>query len=130
MKSESEIQQQIQMEAASHNCILMRNNSGAFTDGSGRHVRYGLDNTSKKRNEIIKSSDLIGITPIVITQAMVGLTIGVFTAVEVKKEDWNPNKKLDAHEQAQKNWIDWVRSRGGLADFINSVEQLKLLILR
>lgn len=104
----------------------MRNNSGAFTDATGRHVRYGLDNTSKKRNEQTKSSDLIGITTIVITPNMVGKIVGIFTAVECKKAEWNGVK--DQREVAQQNFINWVVSHGGIAGFANSVDSfLKLL---
>jgi ribosomal protein S19 len=41
----------------------------------------------------MKSVDYIGITTITITQQMVGQKIGVFTAVETKRDDWNPAKK-------------------------------------
>lgn len=128
MKLESEVQQLVQMEAAKHSCILLRNNCGAFKDETGRTVRFGLGNISKELWEKWKSLDLIGITTIEITPAMVGQKIGVFTAVEVKKEDWNPQKKLDAHEQAQKNFIDWTIAHGGIAGFVNSVEQLDPLL--
>jgi hypothetical protein len=35
---ESEIGQRIQLEAPKHDCILLRNNSGAFVDQTGRMV--------------------------------------------------------------------------------------------
>lgn len=128
MQDESEIQQHIQMQAMMYGCTLMRNNSGAAQDVTGRLVRYGLGHVSP--NQQIKSSDLIGITKVVITPDMVGKTIGVFTAFEVKKGNWNPNKKLDAHEQKQKNFIDWVIQNGGIASFVNSVENLKDIFRR
>lgn len=125
MKSESEIQQLIQIEAAKHHCILMRNNSGALPDKTGRVIFFGLGNVSKKHSENIKSSDLIGITSVVITPEMVGKTVGIFTAFEIKKEDWNNDKTLDKREQAQKNFIDFVISKGGIASFLNTVDQLR-----
>src|SRR5690606_36770808 len=100
MRSESEIQQLIQMEAMKYDCTLMRNNSGSFKDSTGRAVRFGLGNVSKKHSLKSKSSDLIGITRVVVTSDMVGKTIGVFTAIECKGEGWNPTKKLDQHEIA------------------------------
>lgn len=127
-KSESEVQQLIQMQARYHGCVLMRNNSGACVDDTGRLVRYGLGNISKKHQENSASSDLIGITQVTITPEMVGQTIGVFTAIEVKKEAWKPDKKLDKHEQAQENFMQWVRSLGGLAGFANDVDKLHLII--
>lgn len=124
MKDEHTIQQDIQIAARTFDCHLMRNNSGSLKDKTGRPVRYGLGNISKKHNDKIKSSDLIGFTKIVITPDMVGKTFAIFTAVEVKKEEWNPNKKLDADEQAQLNFINWVRANGGFATFLNSLDRM------
>lgn len=120
MMLEDEVQQLVQIEAAKHKVILMRNNSGALKDASGRPVRYGLGNISKEQNDKMKSSDLIGITEVVVTQDMVGKTLGVFTAIEVKREGWQ--YKGDEREVAQKNFIDWVKSRGGIAAFVCSVD--------
>lgn len=108
----------------------MRNNSGALKDASGRVVRYGLGNNSASQNSQIKSSDLIGFTTIVITQEMVGRSVAVFTAVEVKKPDWKPDKKLDKREEAQKNFIDWIKSRGGYAGFANSLDSFRAILRR
>lgn len=98
--SESDTSQEMQMNARHFNCLLMRNNNGACMDQTGRLVRYGLGNTSP--NQEFTSSDFVGITKVVITPDMVGKTIGVYTAIEMKKRDWNPNKKLDAHEIKRK----------------------------
>lgn len=122
---ESEIQQKIQIAARYQGCRLMRNNSGALKDETGRVVRYGLGNISKVQNAEIKSSDLIGITTIVITPDMVGKRIGVFTAIEVKKEEWNQNKKLDKREEAQLNFINWIKTLGGFAGFATSIDNIK-----
>lgn len=127
-KLESETSDDIQVSAREENCTLLRNNSGACTDETGRQIRYGLGNISKKHNERSKSSDFIGITQIKITPDMVGKNIGVFTAIECKKEAWNKNKKLDKKEQAQKNFIDWVKYLGGIAGFANSAEEVKKII--
>jgi hypothetical protein len=101
----------------------MRNNNGAAVDKTGRLVRYGLGHISPKQE--YKSSDLIGITKVVITPDMVGKTIGVFTALEIKKEDWDCNKKLDDHEVKQNNFLQWVIANGGIAAFVNKVDRLK-----
>ena len=128
INNEHEIQQHIQIQAMNYNCHLMRNNSGAFLDENNRLVRFGLDNTSKARNDKIKSSDLIGFTKIVITPEMVGQTVAVFTAIEVKKPDWNPAKVYDNREKAQSNFISWIRNNGGLAGFANAVDNLKFIL--
>ena len=124
MKDEGTVSQEIQMQAMQFKCNLMRNNSGACIDETGRLVRYGLGNISKKHSDQIKSADLVGITQVKITPEMVGRTLGVFTAIEVKKEAWNPDKKLDKRETAQDNFIKWVRLNGGYAGFANSIDKL------
>lgn len=123
MKSESVIQQEIILEASKHGIILWRNNSGAFKDETGRMVFYGLGVISKKQNERIKSSDLIGIVP----PTFENMCGGVFIAIEVKREGWvfNPN---DKREQAQKAFIDFVIARGGIAGFCSSTLDFLRLI--
>lgn len=124
-QDENTISQLVQMQAKHYGCTLMRNNSGCFKDDTGRLVRFGLGNISKKHNDVVKSSDLVGITKVTITQDMVGTTLGVFTALEVKKEAWNPDKKLDKRETAQNNFMNWVKLNGGFASFVNSIDKLK-----
>lgn len=126
MKSESEIQQLIQMEAAKYGIILLRNNSGAFKDQTGRMVYFGLGNLSKAHSMRMKSSDLIGIWNLMMSNGQPS-NIGVFIAIEVKKEGWsfNPN---DKREQAQKAFIDFIISKGGVAGFCNSVDSFLRLI--
>ena len=59
------------------------------------------------------SSDLIGITPVKITRDMVGKTVGVFTAIEVKK---NLNKSYDKHRMiTQQQFINFINKNGGFA---------------
>ena len=128
LNNESDVQQAIQIQAMYQSCSLMRNNSGACTNEEGSFVRYGLGNVSKQHNDRIKSSDLIGITKVVITQEMVGKTLGVFTAIEVKKEAWNENKKLDKRETAQLNFINWVKLMGGFAGFANHPDKIQRLL--
>jgi len=124
MKDEHIVQQEVQINARTFNCHLLRNNSGAFKDDTGRMVFFGLGNIGKKHSSQIKSSDLIGFTKILITPDMVGKTVAIFTAVEVKKEDWSPDKKLDEREIAQLNFINWVKANGGFAAFINKLDNL------
>ena len=128
MKDENTVSQEIQIQGMHFKCNLLRNNCGAFKDETGRLVRYGLGNISKQHSDKIKSSDLIGITQVKITPEMVGRTLGVFTAVEVKNEAWNPDKKLDKRETAQNNFIKWVRLNGGLAGFVNHLDNLKEIL--
>lgn len=58
------------------------------------------------------ASDYIGWTPVEITPAMVGKTLGVFTGIEVKV----PGAKTDKDRQEkQDNFLSQVRSAGGIA---------------
>ncbi len=88
-QSEAAVQQLVRLEASRLGIWLMRNNSGACKDETGRMIRYGLCNDSAQLNKVIKSSDLIGIRPVVITPDMVGHTIGQFVAREVKRPGWS-----------------------------------------
>lgn len=125
--SEADIQQSIQIEGPFHGVQLLRNNSGAFTDASGRHVRFGLGNVSKKHSDKIKSSDLIGFRRIVITPEMVGKTLAVIAAIEVKEPGWQRNLK-DARENAQDAFMCWIRAAGGFAGFASSIAEFRKII--
>ena len=120
---ESTVQKHIRLAAQADGVLLLRQNSGALMDKTGRLVRFGLANESKAMNENMKSGDLIGITPLVITQDMVGKTVGVFTSVECKEAGWvQPRTK---RELAQERWATWVRTYGGFAGFAASIEDAK-----
>ena len=121
--SESKLSKDIQTTALKYKCILYRNNSGSFKDKTGRFIRFGIGNISKKLWSKWKTSDLIGYTIVTVTPDMVGKKIAVFTAVEVKQ----PNTKVDARYKAQKKFIDQVTQDGGLGAIINSLESLKKL---
>jgi len=64
------------------------------------------------------SSDLIGGTRVKITPEMVGQTILVFTAIEVKKEGGYPSP-------AQKDFVDFVIENGGYAGVARSPEDAR-----
>ena len=116
--SEAAVSSRVRLEAVQAGVRLWRNNVGALLDKRGVPVRFGLANESKEQNARIKSGDLIGIRPIRVTPAHVGLVIGQFVSREIKAGDWkfNPN---DAHEAAQLAWATLVRSLGGDACFAN-----------
>lgn len=105
----------------------MRNNSGALKDAQGRWVFYGLGNISKKHGDQIKSSDLIGFTKVKITAEMVGQTLAVLTAIEVKRPGW-VRKVNDKRENAQEAFVQWVRRNGGFAGFASSIEEFRKIL--
>lgn len=94
---------------------MWRNNVGALLDKRGIPVRYGLANDSKEMNARVKSADLIGVRPRVVTSADVGTTIGQFVSIECKRPGWKWTG--DAHELAQLNWASLIMAAGALATF-------------
>ncbi len=109
--SETAVSNRVRMNAAKEGMLLWRNNVGAYKDGDGNFVRYGLCNDTKQLNEKIKSSDLIGIKRRTIVQADVGTVIGQFAAREAKHYGWKYTGT--AHEIAQLAYGKIVISNGG-----------------
>jgi hypothetical protein len=120
--SEAAVQQQVRLDASTRGLRLWRNNNGAATDTTGRTFRFGLANDSPALSKKIKSSDLIGTTPHVVTPADVGRVLAVFTSYEVKRSGWRYTGT--PREVAQAAWISLIVSLGGIAKFISRREDL------
>lgn len=120
--SEMEAQQQIRLVAARYGTPLLRNNSGATEDVTGRLIRFGLGNDSSRINKVFKSSDLIGIWPVIITPDMIGRKLGIFFAVEVKSPGWE--KPSNDRERAQQNFGNWVNENGGYFTFATNPKDI------
>ena len=116
-KAESYVQSAVRLEAPHKGVLLMRNNVGALKDDRGVPVRYGLMNDSSQLNKRIKSSDLIGMRRVLITQQHVGRVIGQFVARECKHDGWVLRGAGDAHEHAQMEFLNLVNSWGGDGKF-------------
>lgn len=129
MSSEIAVQQHARLTMARMGCQVWRNNSGAYQDEHGNFIRYGLANESKQENALIKSSDLIGITPTLITQAMVGYSLGVFTALEIKPSNWHM-RPGDKRALAQAKFHDIVRAACGYAGFVTDPADIPRIIGR
>lgn len=134
MPNETSVQQRTRVEhcQATHGQIW-RNNVGAGRvvgdDGVERMIRWGLANDSAQVNKEIKSSDLIGITPVLITPAMVGFSLGVFTAYEVKAPGWRLTPG-DQRGLAQQRFHDIVRAACGFAGFVTDPRDIYRIIGR
>lgn len=115
MARESIAQAEVLVRAPELNVQIWRNNSGVLLDVNGRPVRFGLGNESKKINDVMKSSDLIGIGP-----------QGRFLAVEMKPTDWT--KPRNKREHAQLRFINEVNQRGGIGFFCTSVLEFENMI--
>lgn len=107
-KTEAQVQRQVMLALSDHGCMVYRNNSGQYKTAEGHVVRYGVGNPG--------GSDLIGITPIKITPDMVGRTIGVFTAVEVKSSTGRASDN-------QMRFIKNIKNMGGMAGIARSEEE-------
>lgn len=96
---ETKLIREIQLLATRLRARLFRNNTGKIQGADGRWHIFGL---------CVGSSDLIGWTPVTITQDMVGKRIAIFTAIEGKSETGRATVE-------QNNFIAAVLRDGGLA---------------
>ena len=107
--TEKDIEKLIILSAQKAGSTVFKNNVGTCEKidphtGKKYFIRFGLCEGS---------SDLIGITPIEIKPDMVGKRIGLFTAIEVKKD---VKKSYNKHRmETQKAFIDFVNTNGGIA---------------
>jgi hypothetical protein len=114
--SEAGAQARVRLLWAQRGGALWRNNVGAMQDpDTGQYVRFGLANESTQMNRKIKSSDLVGINPVVVQPHHVGTTIGQFVSRECKKPGWR--YKGTDHEEAQLRWLELILAMGGDAAF-------------
>lgn len=115
--SEAGAQVAVRLAASRVGILNWRNNCGALADTNGRFVRFGLANDTPAMSKAIKSADLIGIRPRVITVGDVGATIGQFWCREIKAPGWKMPRTPSPREKAQLAWCELVLSRGGDAGF-------------
>lgn len=133
MKSEANVLKQIMLAASKLGQTVWRNNVGkawmgkklnfvqltAIDSNGGSHVfapgevvvllaprfvEFGLT---------VGASDLIGIEEMIITEADVGRTVGVFVAMEVKSKTGRASKE-------QQKFIGHIAHHGGLAAIVRS----------
>lgn len=114
-KSEAAVQNAERLKASELGGRLWRNNVGAYKPKGGGFVRYGLCNDTEQLNEQLKSSDLIGIFPLLIQPQHVGTIVGQFWAIECKEGDWAG--VTDEHEKAQEAFGHLVIALGGRFQF-------------
>lgn len=101
---ESLVMAEVRLEASRMGYRLWRNNVGAGKLENGSFLRWGLCNESAQMNHMMKSSDLIGISP-----------GGQFVARECKARSWV--YAGTPREVAQRDFIDFINARGGDAAF-------------
>lgn len=92
---ETKIQNRIMMDMSEKGYLVWRNQVGLFKTLDGRTVNIGIKG----------SSDLMAVKPTVITPDMVGQTLAVFVAVEVKTA-------TGRQSEPQKKWQKAVEKLG------------------
>lgn len=115
--SEAGVQARQRLVATQRGERVWRNNVGAGKLEDGSFIRFGLANDSKTVNDRIKSADLIGIRPVIITPEMIGRTIGQFVSYECKHPGWR--FKGSDREVAQARWACLIITFGGHAEFVS-----------
>lgn len=137
MASESNVQRLVWVAVAA-TTILFRVNTGRawlsgmgpagvrkLTDGSvhiqaARPIAMGFSRTN---GEPVKgTADLNGWTSVVITPAMVGCRVAVYTAIETKKSTGGRTS------DDQANFIEQVQKAGGIAGVANSPEAARAIV--
>jgi len=116
---ESDIQNQILIALSQNGTVAFRINAGSFWAGeiiSNKDNMMLLKNPRKIQGAPEGTSDIIGVTSVIVTPQMVGSRVGVFTAIEVKKPGENPKAN-------QKNFLSRMRDMGAIAGVALSPEQ-------
>ena len=117
---ESDVVHKIMLALSPLRCTTFKNVRGLF---------WTLDKRSKVRAGLLAdgSSDLIGFKRVMITQDMVGQTVAVFLAIEVKTDKTEKTDKTYASRE-QKDFIEFVKEAGGIAGVARSADDAKKII--
>jgi len=120
--SEHHTQQEIRLALSNGDSRVFRNNVGVGWTGTVKRLPGGrvlIEDARPLDAGLCKgSSDLIGWKSITVTPEMVGRSLAVFVAVEVK----GPKTRITPE---QTNFIDRVISAGGLAGIARSVKDAR-----
>ena len=108
MNPETSLMNKITVALAEDRVLLFRNNTGAYKTDAGHFVRFGVGGRG--------GSDLIGAVPVTITPDMVGRTVAVFAALEVKT-------KTGCATKEQQNFLAAVARQGGIAGVVRSPDE-------
>lgn len=119
-KAEKNLTAHVLMSVSKIGARLFRQNTGLAWQGEiieKTPQRLILKNPRPIHCGLIKgSSDLIGWTPVVITADMVGKTVAIFTALEVKTPGVSATPE-------QKNFVEQIAKVGGCGHIVRSAEE-------
>lgn len=118
--TEANLMRNIQVLVSQLGCRLFRNNVGTGWVGQVQRSSTPITVKMNPGDVLVRnarplhaglaegSSDLIGWTPIMITEKMVGTKVAVFTAIEVKTE-------IGRVSQEQDSFLNVIEEMGGIA---------------
>lgn len=136
--SEVNVMRRIMKRLSSEGARVFRNNVGQAWTGLAKVIRKSGTYYCEEGDVIVKharrfhgglevkSSDIIGWTPVEITENMVGKTVAVFTGIEVKSDEKKASAAVtskQAHEKGQQNFCAAIRLSGGFSGFAGSEDQ-------
>ena len=116
---ESSIQNEVQIALSQAGHYNLRINSGQFWGGSilaHDGARLVLEHPTKIMGAPAGTSDIIGCVTRTITPEMVGQTVAIFAALEVKR----PGERPEKH---QERYLALMRSRGAITGWATSPEE-------
>lgn len=135
MASEATVQREVWLALGSESRLFRVNTGKAWVSGAGpaqrlqdgsvlvpagRPIALGLGMPNGA--PVVGCSDLLGWTPVVVTQAMVGQTLPVLTAIETKR---TKNGRASAE---QLHFIGQVVQVGGIAGIANSADAARAIV--
>lgn len=127
MKASTKMERLIMLALSEAGSTVFRNETGGFWTGKVVHKAQDQVTLSNARmiqcGLCVGSHDVIGWTPVTVTQDMVGETLAVFTSVEVKTGKGRPTTEQLSFEAA-------VRGAGGIAGIARSPEEALSLLAR
>lgn len=106
---ESNVQKLGKCAMSENGATMMRNNVGAYMDKNGNWITYGVGGKG--------AGDDLGWTEIIITPAMVGKKVAVFTSCEYKAS------KGGRLSPEQSQWRDLILNAGGFAGVARSEQE-------
>lgn len=123
--AETAIQNAVLLRMSASGAVVFRQNTGQLWAGrvvAQDHGRVVLDDARPVRAGLCTgSSDIIGWKPVTVTSDMVGSTVAIFVAAEVKTSIGKPTKE-------QSNFLAAVLRDGGIAGIVRSPEDAERLI--
>lgn len=125
MEAERALRNAVQLVGASLGVRLFRNNVGL--GWVGRLIRRDKGGVTLAEARVLHaglckgSSDLIGLRPTVVTPEMVGRTIAVFVAFELKTRGVTMTDDQEA-------FLKMVKECGGIASVVRSAEEAAVIL--